>query len=108
MSPSPKEEGSSKSTPTSSDQHKSDSKPSKEKKVGKKASRPLKFDDDAENNSSLQENVEEINKQKAEPRKERFKPKPELAAKSKHYCYSVDLRSVKNLDIENPIRCFCR
>ena len=25
-----------------------------------------------------------------------------------HYCYSIDLRSVKNLDIDHPINCFCR
>ena len=30
------------------------------------------------------------------------------ADKSKHYCYSVDLRSVKNLNIEHTIKCFCR
>ena len=84
-------------------QRNSEWKQSKDEKPSKRANRPLKFDDVLPDEISTQVDTNEDAQLKTEQ-----KPSPKSAAIAKHYCYSVDLRSVKNLDTERTIRCFCR
>lgn len=105
FSPAPKSAVIAKSTPQIDNREKAEAKPHKDGKPSKKAHRPLKFDDELPVDK---ENGVTSSKETAERQKKNTKTKSKLAEKSKHYCYSVDLRSVKNLDIEQPIRCFCR
>ena len=78
-------------------------KPGSEEKQRKRTNRPLKFDDDISEDSLAHVDASTNTKKET-----RFTTKAKSSAKSRHYCYSVDLRSVKNLDIEHNIRCYCR
>ena len=91
------------STPNSEDQRHSEGRPSKEEKPSKRANRPLKFGDDLSDEMSAQVDRNKDTKQTIHQ-----KSSPKSSTTAKHYCYSVDLRSLKNLDTERTIRCFCR
>jgi len=81
----------------------SDVKLGSEEKQRKRTNRLLKFDDDVSEDSLAHVDASTNTK------KETGLPtKAKSSVKSRHYCYSVDLRSVKNLEIERNIRCYCR
>ena len=81
----------------------SDVKLGSEEKQRKRTNRLLKFDDDVSEDSLA--HVDASTNMKKETG---LPTNAKSSVKSRHYCYSVDLRSVKNLEIEHNIRCYCR
>ena len=76
-------------------------------RAGKKTKRPLRFADGPSNESPQGEDqTRKSDRQK--PSTKEAGAKLKVNEKSNHYCFSIDLRSIKNLDVERPVNCFCR
>eukprot|EP00795_Rhopilema_esculentum_P005989 gene5989-11355_t len=76
-------------------------------RAGKKTKRPLRFAD-GPSNESPQEEDQTRKSDRQRPSTKEAGAKLKVNEKSNHYCFSIDLRSIKNLDVERPVNCFCR
>eukprot|EP00112_Aurelia_sp_Birch-Aquarium-sp1_P009678 Seg2106.2 transcript_id=Seg2106.2/GoldUCD/mRNA.D3Y31 product="Centrosomal protein of 120 kDa" protein_id=Seg2106.2/GoldUCD/D3Y31 len=78
----------------------------KDPRVTKHPNRSLQFEDDSPSGSPKQDNIDHT---KSRTKKEQRRDVVSIEMpRMNHYCYSIDLRSVNNLEIDHPINCFCR